>query len=93
LEKQRTIRRGTDQPIYNYLLQMNDIEVNRKLSSAFFLTHLQRFDWLSHNWQTNDKIPFFIKYGYIWFYSGFPQRGQRYDLMKNTWEAIKGNYN
>ena len=41
---------------------------------------------------TPEEIPFFIKYGYIWFYSGFPQRGLRYDLMKQTWDAIKGNY-
>ena len=52
-----------------------------------------RFDWFSHNWQLNkDKTPFFIKYGYIWFYSGFPARGERYNLMKQTWDAVKGMY-
>ena len=57
------------------------------------LSHLSRFDWFGHNWQLNiDKTPFFIKYGYIWKYSGFPQRGDRYNLMKQTWEAVKGKY-
>ena len=60
--------------------------------AANMLTHLNRFDWFSHNWQLNeDKTPFFIKYGHIWFYSGFPNRGDRYNLMQQTWDLIKGN--
>ena len=57
------------------------------------LTHLYRFDWFSHNWQLNiDKTPFFLKYGYIYFFSGFPNRGDRYNLMNQIWEAFKGQY-
>jgi len=88
-----TVGRGTDQPVYNYLLQINDITVVEKLPAPYFLNHLYRFDWFSHNWQLKeDTVSFFIKYGYIWFYSGFPQRGDRYNLMKQTWEAIEGKY-
>tara|TARA_B100000959_G_scaffold25445_1_gene24567 strand:- start:999 stop:1793 length:795 start_codon:yes stop_codon:yes gene_type:complete len=87
------VKRGTDQPVYNYLLQINNIDVNMELPKPFMLTHLQRFDWFSHNWQiSGETTPFFIKYGYIWFYSGFPLRGHRYDLMKQTWDLIESNY-
>ena len=90
--------RGTDQPVYNYLLQIHNINTVQALPASYFLNHLHRFDWFSHNWQfvemnpTHPKTPFFIKYGYIWFYSGFPQRGDRYNLMKQTWEAIQEMY-
>ena len=67
--------------------------MHTELPPAFMLNHLYRFDWFSHNWQLGeDQTPFFIKYGYIWFYSGFPNRGDRYNLMQQTWELIKGNY-
>ena len=87
------VGKGTDQPVYNYLLQIKNIDVNMSLSTSFMLTHLHRFDWFGHNWQIgNNKTPFFLKYGYIWFYSGFPNRGDRYDLMNKTWEIIKEQY-
>lgn len=92
LELQSTVGRGTDQPVYNYLLQINNIEVNYNLHPSFTLNHLNRFDWLSYNWQLKeDNTPFFIKYGNIWKYSGF-DRKQRYPLMKQTWDLIKQNY-
>jgi len=86
------VGKGTDQPVYNYLLQMKNIDVNIGLPPNFMITHLYRFDWFGHNWQLKDTTPFFLKYTYIWFYSGFPQRAQRYDLMKQTWDIIKGYY-
>ena len=87
------VKRGTDQPVYNYLLQIDNIKVNRNIEPPFYINHMYRFDWFGHNWQLNqDKTPFFLKYSYIWFYSGFPQRGDRYNLMKQTWDAIKDNY-
>ena len=88
------VKRGTDQPVYNYLLQIKNITVNTVLPKSFMMTHLNRFDWFSYNWQLNlDNTPFFIKYGYIWFFSGFPNRGDRESLMNQTWEIIKMNYN
>ena len=81
------------QTILNYLLQSKNIRTNTDISREFNLNHMMRYDWFSHNWQLNkDKTPFFIKYGYIWFYSGFPARGERYNLMKQTWDAVKGMY-
>lgn len=94
IKKQKhTVKKGTDQPVYNYFLQLHDMSVNMDLSPAFMLTHLNRFDWLSYNWQLKeDSTPFFIKYGYIWFYSGFPNRADRENLMQQTWDLIKQNY-
>lgn len=87
------VRKGTDQTVYNYLLQVENIDINRNLSKQFLVTHLHRFDLLHYNWQLNeDKTPFFIKYGYIWFYSGFSNRGDRYNLMQQTWDLIGHNY-
>ena len=87
------VKKGTDQPVYNYLLQIHNIKVNTKLPKSFMLTHLNRFDWFGHNWQLKeDNTPFFLKYGYIWFYSGFPNRGDRENLMSQTWNIIKNQY-
>ncbi len=47
---------------------------------------------LSYNWQLDeDKTLFFIKYGYVWFFSGFDKR-VRNELMDQTWDIVKGNY-
>ena len=92
LHLEKTIKRGTDQPVYNYLLQINDVDVNTSLPNSFWLMHMNRFGWFNHNWQFGyDKTPYFIKYGYIWVFSGFDRR-QRTSLMKQTWDIVKSNY-
>lgn len=92
LELQSNIGRGTDQPVYNYLLQKNNINLDFKLPNSYNINHMNRFNWFNYNWQLNeDKIPFFIKYGYLWKYSGF-DRKQRTPLMEKTWSIIKSNY-
>ena len=92
LELQSKVGKGTDQPIYNYLLQKNNIDFQFKLPNSFNLNHMNRFNWFSHNWQLKeDTTPFFIKYGNIWKYSGF-DRKQRNPLMKQTWDLIRKNY-
>lgn len=89
---QNKIGRGTDQPIYNYLLQFHNTPVSQDLPDSFWLMHMNRFNWFSYNWQLNeDTTPYFIKYGYIWVFSGF-DRTQRVHLMKQTWDIIKHNY-
>jgi len=87
------IKRGTDQPVFNYFLQDNNLPFDvHTLNPAYMLTHLNRFNWMSHNWQTGNKDPFFIKYGWLWMFSGFPTRGDRYELMAKTWELVKKYY-
>ena len=47
---------------------------------------------LIHNWQQEeDKMPYFIKYGYVWKYNGIP-KNKRTDLMKQTWDIVGANY-
>ena len=90
---QKTVNKGTDQSVYNYLLQINNIKVDTNLHPGFNLNHLHRFGWFNHNWQLKEDLtPHFIKYGYVWKFSGFPNRGFRYDLMTQTWDLIKQNY-
>jgi hypothetical protein len=92
LELQSKISRGTDQPVYNYLLQRENVDFRFELPNSYNINHMTRFNWLSHNWQLKtDNTPFFIKYGYLWKYSGF-DRKQRNPLMKQTWDIIKENY-
>jgi|TARA_B100001964_G_C14216836_1_gene593213 hypothetical protein len=86
------VKRGTDQPVYNYMLQMKNVQVDKKLSPPYMMTHMMRFDWFGRNWQLDDNTPHFIRYGYVWFYSGFPNRGDRYQLMEQTWNMVKENY-
>ena len=45
-----------------------------------------------HNWQDgDDKTPFFVKYSYIWHYTGFGIE-DRTKLMRLTWETYGANY-
>lgn len=89
---EKNVKRGTDQPIYNYMLQEIGIDFRFELDSSFNINHMNRFGWFNHNWQFgNDKTPYFIKYGKIWKFSGF-DRIHRNSLMKQTWDIIRNNY-
>lgn len=92
LKLQKEVSRGTDQPVYNYLLQREGIDVEFELPNSFNMNHMTRFNWFSHNWQLKEnQIPYFVKYGYLWKYSGFDRR-QRNSLMEQTWNMIKAKY-
>jgi hypothetical protein len=88
-----TVKKGTEQTPMNYWLQTNDVDINIDLPLPFKLTHLQRKELFSHNWQLKeDTTPFFIKYGYNYSFNGIP-KDNRTDIMKQTWDLIKENYN
>jgi len=88
----KTVRKGNEQTPLNYWAQMKNIDINLDLSHSFKLTHMQRNSWLSHNWQlNNDPTPFFIKYGNIWVFNGFP-KDQRTQIMSQVWDAVKHLY-
>lgn len=90
--QESTVKKGTDQTPMNYLLQMNKIDTNMELPISYKLTHLHRKEMFSYNWQLQeDQTPFFIKYGYIWFFNGMA-KNLRTELMTKTWDLIKGNY-
>ena len=91
LKIQNTLKRGTCQTPLNYIVQMEDVDVEW-LPIPFRLSHLPRKDLLQHNWQDgDDKTPFFIKYGYVWVFSGF-DKTVRNRLMKETWDLVGKNY-
>ena len=87
----KTVKRGTDQTPLNYLVQMNNIDLTY-LPKPYRLSHLYRKEMLGHNWQLEeDKTPFFIKYGYVWFFSGFDKQ-TRNKLMTEAWELVRDHY-
>jgi len=82
---------GCDQTIINYFLVKNGIK-KKLLSFDWNLLHINRKDMFMNNWQLrDDATPYFIKYGKIWHFTGFPVE-QRESIMSQTWELIGGNY-
>ena len=74
------------------MLQLHNVELNLDLPVAFNLTHLHRREMFSYNWQLDeDKTPFFLKYGYNFSFNGIPKE-DRTNVMKQTWDFIKDNY-
>ena len=89
---QTQIKRGTDQTPFNYLLQLHQVPINLELPMAYNIRHLHTKDMFHYNWQLNeDQTPFFIKYGYICRFTGFP-KDQRTIVMSRVWDMIKHNY-
>ena len=87
------VKKGTEQTPMNYWLQTNNVDINIDLPLPFKLTHLQRKELFNHNWQLKeDTTPFFIKYGYNYSFNGIP-KDNRTNIMKQTWDLIKENYN
>ena len=86
------VKKGNEQTPMNYWIQMNKVDLNIDLPLPYKITHLQRKELFSHNWQLNeDKTPFFIKYGYNCSFNGIP-KDQRTDIMKQVWDLVKDNY-
>jgi len=90
-----TVKRGTCQTPLNYFVQMNNVKIDF-IPPEYRVSHIYRKEMLGHNWQLDgseheDTTPFFIKYGYIWVFSGFDKR-VRNDLMKQVWDLVKHNY-
>ena len=82
----RVIKRGRDQPILNYFLQMNNIDV-KTFPINYGANHMYRRNILGGN------PPLFTKYFNTWIFSGFPDRGDsRTQLMEKTWEFVKSHY-
>lgn len=90
---QRSVKRGSDQPVINFLLRSLNVDINQ-LRLPYAANHIARREMFSHNWQLeDDKTPFFLKYLHIWFYSGLPDRGNaRKNLMEQTWAIISKYY-
>ena len=82
---------GKEQTLFNFHLQSLNYKVN-VIPPIWNLVSMHKTEMFSHNWQDgDDKTPFFIKYGYVWHFTGF-EIEKRYEFMKNTWELTKENY-
>jgi len=88
----KDVRKGNDQTPVNYWLQINNIDMKLDLPMAYNLRHMNRKEMFGSNWQLKeDDRPYFLKYGYIWRFTGMPKE-QRSSLMKQVWDLIKENY-
>jgi hypothetical protein len=82
---------GRVQTVLNYELQNHDIKI-KELSPIWNMLSMHKKEMFNHNWQDgNDKTPFFIKYSWIWHFTGFPIE-QRTQVMKDTWDMVGSNY-
>ena len=82
---------GKEQTILNYHLKKTNFK-RKFLEPCWNLLGMHKKQMFIHNWQLDeDKTPFFIKYGYIWHFTGFGIP-DRINLMKQTWEIIGENY-
>lgn len=82
---------GKEQTILNLYLKKENVK-KKYLDFRFNTMRLTKNDWLHHNWQTeNDKTPFFIKYSYIWHFTGCSIE-DRTNLMTSIWQQTKHLY-
>lgn len=82
---------GREQTILNYHIVKNNIPLEI-LHPGWNLGSMHKKDLFLHNWQLNlDNTPHFIKYGYIWHFTGFDVN-HRKSLMNDTWNIVKNNY-
>ena len=81
---------GREQTLFNFLLQKNNYDINL-LSPQWNMFAMHKKEMFSHNFQDgDDKTPFFIKYSWVWHFTGFPIE-DRTNLMRGTWELV-GKY-
>ena len=82
---------GKVQTVLNFIIKKNNIKL-KEIPPTWNLFSIHKKDMFKHNWQLNeDPTPFFIKYAYIWHFTGFPIE-DRTRIMKQVWEQYKGHY-
>jgi hypothetical protein len=81
---------GREQTLLNYHLQTSNIKI-KLLRPEWNLFSIHRKNMFLNNWQKQDKTPHFLKYSYVWHFTGFPIE-ERQKIMQDLWENIKQNY-
>lgn len=82
---------GKVQTVLNFMLEQENVE-RKILPPTWNLFSIHKKNMFRHNWQLNeDMTPFFIKYSYIWHFTGFPIE-DRTKIMKQVWEQYKQYY-
>jgi hypothetical protein len=86
----KSLRKGTDQTPFNYLLKKKGIKV-KYLPSEYNFTHFVSF-FLDNRWLINwVSIPSLITKAYIWHFIGF-KKSLNFQIMEKTWLFIKDQY-
>ena len=82
---------GKEQTILNYHLKNSGFK-RKFFNPSWNLLGMHKKQMFTHNWQLDeDKTPFFVKYGYIWHFTGFGIP-DRINLMTQTWELFEKHY-
>ncbi len=82
---------GKEQTILNYHLKKANFK-RKFLTPSWNLLGMHKKQMFIYNWQLeDDKTPFFIKYGFIWHFTGFGIP-DRITLMEQTWNLLKDHY-
>lgn len=82
---------GKVQTVLNFMLKKNNVKI-KYLPPTWNLFSIHKKDMFKHNWQLNeDMTPFFIKYSYVWHFTGFGIE-DRIKLMGQVWNQYKNYY-
>lgn len=81
---------GREQTIFNFTLKSMGIKP-KILSPKWNLISMHKRGLFMNNFQFQDNTPHFIKYGYIWHFTGFAIE-DRIKVVNDTWNIIKQNY-
>jgi len=82
---------GKVQTLLNFELQKQNVKI-KELPPIWNMFSMHKREMFNHNWQDGeDKTPFFIKYSWIWHFTGFPIE-DRTKIMKQTWEWVGERY-
>ena len=82
---------GKEQTILNYHLQKKNFK-RKFLTPSWNLLGMHKKQMFKNNWQLKeDPLPFFVKYGYIWHFTGFSIT-DRIKLMTQTWQFFGDRY-
>lgn len=84
---------GREQTLLNGIIQKHYPKIDVGfLSPAWNLLSIHKKNMFTSNWQLKtDPTPYFIKYAYVWHFTGFPIE-ERVNTMKLTWDFLKHNY-
>lgn len=78
---------GKEQTLLNFTLQEMEVPITL-LNPEWNLLSIHKKNMFKHNWQLNlDKTPHFIKYAYVWHFTGFPIE-DRINAMKQVYEYL-----
>ena len=79
---------GREQTIFNFMLKKLKIK-QKYLPPIWNLFAMHKKDMFTHNYvfERDNKTPYFLKYGYIWHFTGFPIE-DRIRIMKDVHEQL-----